>query len=204
MILIGLGNRARQGKDFVAKYMQEAYPEIRLYSFAKILKEYCRDHHDTLLYKWQLAHQTKETPVHKADPIYGCSAILQWFGTDVTRKDRPNYWVNELSKILKQDGPEIAVITDVRFSNEAEFVKENGGTLVQVIRRNEDGTQYLDANRDPNHSSETALDDYMDWDYILTCKSGDLDGLKTKAIGVLKNILDERHTSVPDGTGFSS
>lgn len=203
MILIGLGNKARQGKDFVAKYMQEVDPEIKLYSFAKILKEYCRDNHDELLYKWQLAHQTKETPVHKADPIYGCSAILQWYGTDIMRKKEPNHWVDALTNRLNADAPEIAIVTDVRFPNEAEFIKENDGTLVQVIRRNEDGSQWLDSGRDPKHSSETALDDYYGWDYILTCKSGDLDGLRVKAIGVLKNILNERHTSIPDATGHS-
>jgi hypothetical protein len=206
MLLIGLGNRARQGKDYVGKYMAEVITsplDVRLYSFAKLLKEYCRDHHNELLPKWQLAHQTQQTPVHKNDPIYGCSAILQWWGSDVVRKATPNHWVDSLKEILEIDKPDIAIVTDVRFPNEAEFIKENGGVLVQVIRRNEDGTQYLDPGRDPNHSSETALDEYEGWDFIISCKSGDLNGLRSKALGVMANIINSYRDSIPDATGHS-
>lgn len=204
LILIGLGNKARQGKDYVAKYMQNALPDIKLYSFAKELKSYCKEHHDKLLPQWQLAHQTKQIPSSKDDPIYGCTAILQWYGTDIARAQNPNRWVEAIRDRIQIDIPDIAIITDVRFPNEAEFVKENNGYLVQVIRVKEDGTQFLDPGRDPNHPSETALDEYLGWDYIIRVKDGDLEALEFKALGTLSNILKSYvRNTIPDSTGFS-
>jgi hypothetical protein len=191
MVLIGLGHKARQGKDYISKYMQEALPSlIQIYSFARELKLYCKEHHDELLPQWQLANQTKQVPVEKADPIYGFTRILQWYGTDVARKANPNRWVDALAERVAGDNPEIAIITDVRFPNEAAYVKENGGYTVDVVRRLEDGTQYLDPGRDPKHPSETALDDY-NFDYIISVRDGDLASLKAKALAVLTNILIE-------------
>ena len=44
-----------------------------------------------------------------------------------------------------------AIITDVRYPNEADYIKGQGGTVVRVVR----GTDSTD-----QHSSETAMDDY--------------------------------------------
>ncbi len=168
--IIGLGYKARQGKNYVANYMQEYNPQVQIYAFADELKLYCKEHHNELEPQWQLAHQTKAHPAWKADAIYGCTPILQWYGTDVARKENPNVWVQALDKRLSREAPEIAVVTDVRFENEAKYIKEKGGYLVQVIRRNADGTQFVDSGRDPNHISETALDAYGGFDFIIEAK----------------------------------
>jgi len=207
MLLIGLGSRARQGKTYVSNYMKEAHPEIQCYAFADELKQYCKEHHEELVPQWQLANQTKALPIAKEDPIYGYTAILQYFGTEVMRKKNPDYWVHALADKLELEKPEIALISDVRFPNEAAWVKNHDGWLVEIIRLNEDGTRYYDPNRDKNHASETALDEYLGWDFSILCKSGSLDSLKSKAVGVIETIVDiERHVyySVPDSTGDSS
>ncbi len=187
MILIGLGYKARQGKNFVANYMQEYNPRVWLYAFADELKLYCKEHHNELEPQWQLAHQTKAHPAFKADPIYGCTPILQWYGTDVARKANPNTWVEALDRRLSNDNPEIAIVTDVRFPNEAEYIKKNGGFMVEV-RRYKDGIQFIDAGRDPKHVSETALDGYEGWDYAIECQDGNLTDLRKKSRGVLNAI----------------
>ena len=195
MILIGLGAKARQGKNFVCNYWLEAVPELKVYAFADALKEYCRDHHDELVAQYYRVHQLSMA-VHpisevigqpKDDPIYGYTKVLQWFGT-WKRSEDPNYWVDIVAAKLNEGQPDIAAITDVRFLNEAQFIKDNGGYVVEVIRRNEDGSRYLDPNRDPKHISETALDDYT-FDYSIIARSGDLESLKSKALGVLSNII---------------
>lgn len=208
MVLIGLGSKARQGKDFVAKYMKEAVPDIELFSFAVELKKYCRDHHDELEYKWQMANLTKQKPGWKDDAIYGCTPILQWFGTEVMRKQDPDHWVKIIAQRLETEQPKIAIVTDVRFENEAQFIKENEGFLVEVIRVKADGTRFLDAGRDPHHLSEVALDDYLGWDFTIRVKDGDLEALQAKALGVLSNVLTTYanrnvSNSVPDATGNS-
>jgi hypothetical protein len=50
------------------------------------------------------------------------------------------------------------IITDVRFKNEADIIKDKGGILIRVNR----STGYTDY-----HPSEIALDDYQDWDYVI-------------------------------------
>jgi len=103
--------------------MKEVEPSVQFYSFADELKQYCKEHHDELVSQWQLANQTKQLPIAKEDPIYGYTAILQWFGTEVMRKKNPDYWVHALADKIEFEKPEIAVITDVRFPNEAAWVK---------------------------------------------------------------------------------
>lgn len=222
MTIIGIGHKARQGKDFASKYMQHAMPSmIKLYSFARALKEYCRDNHDTLLPRWQLANQTKGVPEQKDDPIYGYTRILQWYGT-LARETNENVWVEKVAAQIESDNPDIAIVTDVRFPNEAAFVKEKGGYTVECIRRNADGSQYQDPGRDPYHVSETALDNY-DWDFTIMVRDGDLQSLKSKSEGVLRDIVREEAVKesaswfadtseeafdgleeqpVPDATGF--
>jgi len=189
MLLIGLGYKARQGKNFVANYMQQYWIKdpgctVKLYAFADELKLYCKEHHNELVPKWQLANQTKQYPTRKEDPIYGCTPILQWYGTDVARKADPDTWVKALNARISRENPEIAIVTDVRFPNEAAYIKQNGGFMVEV-RRYKDGIQFIDAGRDPKHVSETALDGYEGWDYAIECQDGNLTDLKSKSIGVL-------------------
>src|SRR5271169_1025475 len=106
MILIGLGSKAHQGKDMVASFWKEAIPELHRYSFARALKEYCRDNHDMLLPQWQLHHQTKSRPFCKDDPIYGYSAILQWYAAKA-REGNANIWIEKVAAQLKADSPAI-------------------------------------------------------------------------------------------------
>ena len=70
------------------------------------------------------------------------------------------------------------VVTDVRFPSEADAIREHGGILIRVNR----DTGYVD-----NHPSETALDDYMDFDYIIT--NDNLDDTIEK----VKNIMKENY-----------
>lgn len=197
MTLIGLGHQARQGKGEVAAYWKSLQPKLTVYAFADELKLYCKEHHDELEPLWQLANQTQQKPGWKEDPIYGCTAILQWYGTNVARKADPDVWVKALDTRLSRENPEIAVITDVRFPNEAEYLREKGGFLVKVVRLNKDGTQYVDPQRDPNHASEIALEGYEDWDYVIEVKEDDFRGLKAKAIGVW-NLVTDNYIAYPE------
>lgn len=189
MILIGLGHKARQGKDYVSNYMAEALSGIRIYSFAKALKEHCKANHVKLLAQFKSATGFTGEVEQKVDPIYGYTRVLQWYGT-YARETDADVWVKVVAQSIEKDKPQIAIITDVRFPNEAAFVKEKGGYTCECIRIMEDGKQYTDPGRDPNHISETALDNY-DWDFIIRVKNGDLRSLQVKAIGVLQDCIRE-------------
>ena len=84
--------------------------------------------------------------------------LLQYIGTDVLRRANDNCHVIMFRKLYgKGDG---LIVTDVRFENEAQFIREQGGMLVRIERPQ----RYLLRS---NHPSETSLDYWFDWDYVL-------------------------------------
>ncbi len=68
---------------------------------------------------------------------------------------------------MSQDFPSKWLVTDVRFENEAEAIKERGGILLRINRNVDTGT----------HPSETSLDDYK-FDYTISNK-GSMEDLVT-------------------------
>lgn len=87
--------------------------------------------------------------------------ILQWWGTEYRRAQDPDYWTKAWGRKVEQydlDRVHI-VVDDVRFLNELNVIRAHGGCIVKIERPG-----FAGAN---NHSSETSLDDYRDWDVIV-------------------------------------
>jgi hypothetical protein len=106
--------------------------------------------------------------------------LLQWWGTEFRRAQNPNYWVDKFVAGINSKA-DIVLVTDMRFLNEAERIKQLGGYTVQVNRLNQDGTPFVDQSRPANHVSEVQLDGY-NYDYRITVKTGDLPLLEEWAI----------------------
>lgn len=194
MLIIGLGHRARHGKNTVAEEIagvlrENGFRYVFLMSFAAQLKEFCRANHEAISMCYR-ATTGRELNSPKADPVYGYVDILQWFGTDVARKLDVDFWVKKVSRIIELDvAREAAVIfTDVRFPNEINWIESIGGKTVKVERLNFDGSLWLSPDRDPNHLSEVALKDYV-FDYSVMAHS--LDELKSQARSLAETILQE-------------
>ena len=84
---------------------------------------------------------------------HGMRRLLQLWGTEYRRRFwGENYWVRRVEDCLISWGDPRIVITDVRFPNEYEMVKSRGGEIWRIERP--------DAPKVPDHSSETALDEY--------------------------------------------
>lgn len=72
------------------------------------------------------------------------------------RQEDPLYWVSLLESDIKERNPDIAIIPNIRFLNEARFVRGfEGGNLIRVLSLLRDGVEYISPDRDPNHQSET-------------------------------------------------
>lgn len=100
-----------------------------------------------------------EDPNTTQYPFGKCRVPLQWWGTEYRRAQNPDYWVDKLAERISHNSSEnqVFVITDVRFENEANYVRNNGGVMVRMRRT--DGVVFND-----NHPSEHALDHYR-FDY---------------------------------------
>lgn len=88
--------------------------------------------------------------------------ILQFYGTEIFRKQYPNVWVDACIRNIQNRGYTFAVITDVRFPNEVEGIQKAGGKVIRLTRC---------PFPDDNHPSERSLDedrfDHSRFDYIL-------------------------------------
>jgi hypothetical protein len=122
--------------------------------------------------------------------------MLQELGTDVMRKRfHDNTWINatfadwhHISGNRHWAGNAITIaaamkepkwiITDVRFPNEVRAIKERNGI---VLRMQRDGAPASD------HISETALDDYKNFDAIID-NNGTLEQLQKKAIDIVNQF----------------
>jgi len=173
MLLLAFGNKARNGKDTAAEAICDYYTRqyalkarvygaasgasaAKIFRFAEALYEECRT---------MYGMKEKDAP------------LLQRIG-QARRDEDPLYWVKICySKILSSSVARngIAIIPDLRYKNEAEFLKSKGGILINVKRLNEDGTQYIADDRDPSHPSEIELDGY-NWDYYIVSKEAALTG----------------------------
>lgn len=113
--------------------------------------------------------------------------ILQLLGTEGGRDViHPNIWVNATLGNLKEDDK--IIITDCRFPNEVEGIKKRKGIVVRVVRPSKISTS--------THPSETSLNDYKDWDYVII-NDGTLEDLELKVREMLSHFNIDVKPNIP-------
>jgi hypothetical protein len=166
-LLVALSGRARHGKNYLAQLIHERLPrETQIYAFATALKTFCR------VMGWMDVKDGR---------------VLQLVGTDIFRNADQDVWVRCLHNQILEEKPQVALITDCRFPNEIDFVSRNGGMTIRVERYMSNGQLYLSGDRDPNHPSETALDN-SEFDHVVKVQDGDLKELHFAADSFVKII----------------
>lgn len=87
-----------------------------------------------------------------------------------------NIWINTIQqwmRVFTERGIERVIIIDVRFKNEADFIKSIGGTLIHVNAPDRTQQKYIEETNNnhseieliKNHTSETDLDNYKKFDF---------------------------------------
>jgi hypothetical protein len=171
MFLLGFGHKARQGKNTAALAFLELCPidsNAGLFAFGEALKKEvkkaCLQYGgaDKLIAAWKESGLMPDWVHHE----YGKERTLyQWWGTNFRRAQDERYWLKKIQKTFDASRPDVALITDVRFPNEAEYVHSLGGILVKVTRTAKPDVLV------PEHPSEQALDGYTGWDFELIADS---------------------------------
>jgi len=159
---IAFGYQSRVGKDTACAYLKEKYGGY-VHSFSQSL-------YDILYYAQDVCgfERKKDTK------------FLQWVGTEWARAQDPNVWINNLLK--KIDTNENVYISDVRYLNEANALHDKGFLLIKI----EKSDRIIDRN--VLHSSETELQNYTGWDYIIYNNS-DYNNLYSQLELLLKNYF---------------
>lgn len=148
-LLIGICGAKRAGKNTLADALAVNL-SLDHVSFAGPLRSFVAD---ILGENLATLEAVKETPISWLDGVTP-RQMMQTIGTEWGRMMiHPELWLRSL---LRRIPPSGAVISDVRFENEAKLIKDHGGVLIRVIRA---GTGTGDA-----HISETPVpEQYVDY-----------------------------------------
>jgi len=158
--IFGLTGKMRSGKDSFFSIVSERMPAIRL-AYADELKAECAD----------LCGVTVDE-INDQKAHY--RPLLQWWGTEHRRGQDPLYWLKRMdAKLDSLPENAVAFVTDVRFENEAELIRNRGGEIIRVVRSNPP-----EANGLVGHASETELESIVA-DY--TIAAANLDELRDAA-----------------------
>ena len=158
--IIGIAGLAGSGKDTVGEAIV-AFGKLERenWEIKKFATELKRIASILTGYKIQ-DFESQEFKNAKLGPEWGDMTVrdmLQKIGTEAMRDNlHPDVWVNALFTTYGYNSRWI--ITDVRFPNEIERIKQYDGILIKVVRP---GIVAME------HCSEKALDDFDGWDHVI-------------------------------------
>ena len=172
-----LTGKARNGKDTVTDILEKLYTDkgksvLRL-SYGAYPKYYVKE-----LFNWDGKDDTKPRELLTEVSMYA-------------RKINPNYMIRIMEEdinILKEY-TDIIIITDSRMIEEMEMPKEKFG-CAKVIKVERPNFQSPLSAEQQTHILETSIDNYTNYDYLITNDSG-LDELKEKVENLVWQIESE-------------
>ena len=167
-MIIGISGKAESGKDTAAKMLEILYanPKISFEDFSN--KKYNKfadiqtvHFADSLKEAAQVLFSIGEWETNTQE---GKKTTINWIGKTVREllqgigqglRDAIDFdiWVKIL--FANTEGWSNYIIADVRYPNEIKAIKERNGILLRIDREGAGAG---------NHSSETALDNYKEWD----------------------------------------
>ena len=167
MKVILLSGKARSGKDTAAKVILKKYNGAT-FAFADDIKKIAYKH-----FGW---HGGKDELGRE---------LLQDIGTTGRNYNRDIWADKVVTKIQwwawQSSDNQLAVVTDTRYPNEIQRIKHEFSDVV-TIRITRDSVEKL------KHPSETALDQWTDWDYVVE-NNGSLEEFQKKILEIMEGII---------------
>lgn len=157
-MIIALGHKKRVGKDTICTLLSQYFTEYnpKIFSFAQPLKQVTHD-----LYGWAGLKEGDYYETHPQAkmellPALGKTPRDIWIETGLFfRGICVDTWA--IPTIDKAKRQRIALISDLRFENEARLLKEAGAILIRVDRPQVKPT---------DDAADVALDGFTGWDIV--------------------------------------
>ena len=163
MKLIGITGKKFSGKSTLAAMICEEYKAVEL-AFANPLKEICAKAFSVPLVFFHDAGLKEKTIAELGVSPRQMLQTIGMFFRDIKAVHLPelaidNPWVYNVEKEIKyiraqSEDVKIIVVSDVRFQDEYDMIKKNGGRIIRVVRR------MLDSEENP-HISETYMKNFI-------------------------------------------
>ena len=193
--IIGVAGKAGSGKDTAGTMIIDWLSEFRSHkvykqNFADALKKYCSAKYYIPI-TWFYGSELKE----KLHPDWGVTprAILQFEGTEATRdivgklvpSIAENFWIHRLECEIIETAQDYAIICDVRFQNEADWILSVPDNLLINIFRPEVASIVGLAN----HRSEQGFTILKGDRYYEVINDGTRFNLRSKLYSLLRTQL---------------
>lgn len=181
-MILALSGKIGSGKDTVTNLIINLTPDIKWghIKFADKLKQVT-----SLITNTPIDDQYSQDGKNKKPTGWDhTNGELQQLIGEGIRKINYDVWVlAALSHVRPEDN---VIVSDVRYKNEAEYIRKLGGYLIRIegdpalIRKN--------STRNLNHQSEIDLDDYTEWNFTIN-NDTTLDELKNKVQFILLKLM---------------
>ena len=201
-MILGISGKFSSGKSTVAnlfaKHLRGKYPNILQKSFAFKLKKMVellsgiqmkQSYSDNYFDNGIIDFTAEDKSIFIKEFNMTVGQMLQKIRTEVFRDNfHKETWIRGLFvdyDIFEQQSS-LWVISDCRFTNEANAIIDKGGILIRVNRP--DIEENINSSRDKAHPSEIALDNFQHFNYIID-NSGSLEELENKIQKIVMKIV---------------
>ena len=185
MNIIAFTGKKQTGKSTCCAYLEEKYGFTRVNFKDALIAELKENFPELLQAIYNAEQELYSYPAESIDGLFVNKSplirpLMQNYGTNVRRKDKDSYWVDEWVKTLWEKGSDTkTTVDDVRFLNEASRVKGQGGIIIRLIR--------TDMEHTDTHVSETEMDLIIP-DFTIVCNGNDHEHLYAELDRIYKII----------------
>jgi hypothetical protein len=180
-LILGLSGRARSGKsdtaDAISRRARELGLKPTIYDIGNLVREFCINQ--------KLIPDKSRQYLNKEE-----LGILVRVGAE-QREKLPTFWLQQLQDELPEMHNSVIILPNVRYQNEADFVKQNGGYTIKIVALNPNGSEFISPDREPNHPSETELQ-HLNANFFLTTRRGEAPLLKLHARALFDHIYSQQ------------
>lgn len=168
-----VAGKAGSGKNEIAKLIKEFYiykiQKCAITSYSKYIKNFAKELSD-----WDGNESTKPRD------------FMQELG-DKIRSIDPSYFTGNIIRdvAVYEQFVDALVISDVRMPKEIDDIKENFDEVYSIYVVNQFGNSTLTIAQQ-SHITETALENYQDFDYVIA--NDTLENLKEKVFNILEGL----------------